>query len=118
MSTNVKVLRLPHAEGLDLPRQMTAGASGADIAANQTFPRRGGHRKHRIRHRGQQQQDPAALYGFGIQIEGGVKKASQSVGPLDRYEVMAKQQLRLTPTPDNSQQFISKERLDCCPFIV
>ena len=43
-------------------------------------------------HRGQQQLNPAALYEVAIQIEGGVKTASQSVGPLDRCEVMAKQQ--------------------------
>lgn len=35
---DVKVLRLPHAEGLDLPDYMTAGAAGADIRAALKVP--------------------------------------------------------------------------------
>ena len=34
----IKVKRLPHAEGLELPQQMTLGSSGADIASAVTEP--------------------------------------------------------------------------------
>ena len=30
---NIATKRLPHSEGLDLPKQMTSGSSGADLAA-------------------------------------------------------------------------------------
>ena len=33
MSTPIQIMRLPHAEGLDLPHYATAGAAGMDLLA-------------------------------------------------------------------------------------